>query len=166
MSGAGGFRLGFGLLAMGLALAVQPPVQARELDASWRSPMERQTAEGYLAYARHAQLVVWNEGYYDETANALELTLEGVKLPVAEIGKSYDLECHTSLHFADLAFDRDFAPWVKAGDRLRLVFRDEVFSRCWEVPVKPWSLKVEVRSAEGELLSVAEFRGQPARIRP
>jgi hypothetical protein len=128
--------------------------------------MEPQAAEGYLAYAKDVQLVVWNEGFYDESANALEVTLEGVKLPLATVTKSYNLECHTSLHFADLPLDRDFTPWAKAGDHVRFVLRDEVFSRCWEVPVKPWSLKVEIRNSEGELLTIAEYHGQPARIRP
>jgi hypothetical protein len=157
--------LGWGV-GMVLVLVSGAHAQAGQLRPGWRADMEPQTAAGHLHWARQVELKVWNEGYYDETANALELTLEGVRLPVLAIASSYDLECRTFLHIAEGVLVEDATPWARAGDRVRLSFRDEVFSRCWEVPVQTWSLKVEIRNGAGELETVADFKGSPHRIRP
>jgi len=152
------------IVSMAQASGALAAVASVPLRAGWQSELEGRYAEGGLYRARQVLLTVWQQGFYDRTADGLELELDGVRLPMIPVQSTYDLECENYLSFADGVVSEDALPWARAGDSIRLVLRNEVFSRCEAFPVHPWTLKVQIRNASGQVVSHGEFRGQPYRI--
>ena len=146
------------IVSLNAAVSQIPP-----LFVGWEAELRAASAEGILNRVNVARLGVLQQGYYDETPDALELRLDGQTLPPVPVERIVDLECRSWMAFAPLQLHQDFLPWARAGDTLRLVLRDERFYDCWAFPVEPWTLRVEVRTPHGELVTQADFKGQPFR---
>jgi hypothetical protein len=137
------------------------------LKAGWEDlEMKAQTATGALAHLDELQVKAWTLGYYERLPMAFEFAHPNSSIWHRVEGlKHYSLECDTFLSLGRIDLKGEPLPFGQIGDQLIFSLKSELYSRCDGPIIYPWTLKLVLRSASGEIQGEAQFRGQPHRIR-